>query len=145
LAEFVAAEVFARTGREAPVDAHYVAKLERGVIRWPSAPYRAALAAVLGVEPGALGFRPPARPTQAPAGELSQPYPDDGLLALAARAEVTDIGPAAVEALEEVASCWPASTRRRSRTCCSRRCGGAPARWRPCSTVAPRSPSAAGC
>jgi hypothetical protein len=109
LAELVAAEVFARTGREAPVDAHYVAKLERGVIRWPSAPYRTALAAVLGVDPAdpnALGFRPPARPAAAlPAvpAALLQPYPDDGLLALAARAEVTEVGPAAVEVLEEVA------------------------------------------
>lgn len=60
LAELVAAEVYRRTGREVPLDAHYVAKLERGVIRWPSADYRAALRAVLGeVTDAALGFRPP--------------------------------------------------------------------------------------
>ena len=110
LAELVAAHVYRRTGREAPIDAHYVAKLERGVIRWPSAPYRAALAAVLGVEgPDAdatPGFRPQTRPTTAAAGQpdVPDPYPDgDGLLALAERAEVSDIGSAAVEALEEVA------------------------------------------
>lgn len=110
LADLVAAEVFARTGREAPVDAHSVAKLERGVIRWPSAPYRAALAAVLDVDPAnpaALGFRPPARPAL-PAGHVTdgtvpKPYADDGLLAVAARAETTEVGPAAVEALEEIA------------------------------------------
>lgn len=103
LAELVAAEVFARTGREVPVDAHYIAKLERGVIRWPSSSYRSALAAVLGVDPGALGFSPPARPAPALPAEVLEAYPDDGLLALAARAEVTEVGPAAVEALEEVA------------------------------------------
>ena len=110
LAELVAAEVYRHTRREAPVDAHYVAKLERGVIRWPSVPYRAALAVVLGVDPadpGALGFRPPRRPGPVGADDppvVPDPYPaDDGLLALAARAEVTDVGGAAVEALEEVA------------------------------------------
>lgn len=102
LAELVAAHVYGRTGREVPVDAHYVAKLERGVIRWPSAEYRVALAAVLGTdpsEPGSLGFRPP---TRVAAAEATVPYPDDGLLALAERAETTDVGGAAVEALEEV-------------------------------------------
>jgi hypothetical protein len=111
LAELVAAHVYRRTGREAPIDAHYVAKLERGVIRWPSAAYRAALAAVLGVEgpdvDATLGFRPQARPTTGAAGQpgVPDPYPDgDGLLALAERAEVSDIGSAAVEARwEEVA------------------------------------------
>lgn len=110
LAELAAADVYRRTGREAPVDAHYVAKLERGVIRWPSAPYRAALAVVLGVDSpdadAALGFRPPRRAAADPAGlpAVPDPYPaDDGLLALAERAEVTDVGAAAVEALEEVA------------------------------------------
>jgi hypothetical protein len=107
LAELVAAEVYRRTGREAPVDAHYVAKLERGVIRWPSAPYRAALIAVLGVEgpdaDAALGFRWPRRADLAGVPEVPDPFPDtDGLLALAERAEVTDVGPTAVEALEEV-------------------------------------------
>jgi hypothetical protein len=108
LAELVAAEVYRRTGREAPVDAHYIAKLERGVIRWPSAPYRAALIAVLGVEgpdaDAALGFRSPRRADPAGPPEVPDPFPDtDGLLALAERAEVTDVGPAAVEALEAVA------------------------------------------
>ena len=86
LAELVAAEVYRQTGREVPVDAHYVAKLERGVIRWPSASYRTALAAVLGVDEATLGFRSP----HCPAPVVPEPYrTDDGLLALAARAEVT--------------------------------------------------------
>lgn len=85
------------------MDAHYVAKLERGVIRWPSADYRAALAAVLGADgDAALGFHPLARPAGNGAA-VPVAYADDGLLVLAARAEVTDVGPAAVEALEEVA------------------------------------------
>lgn len=100
LAELAAAHVHAATGRVAPLDAHYVARLERGAIRWPGADYRVALAAVLDVPETALGFAPPARP--APAG-VPTPHPDDdGLLALAARAEVSDVGSATVESLEEV-------------------------------------------
>jgi hypothetical protein len=106
LAELAAAEVHRRTGRVSPLDAHYVARLERGAVRRPGRDYRAAIAAVLGVAEHELGFRPPrrsddARPSSAPA--VPEPYPDDGLLALAARAEVTDVGVAAVEAAEEVA------------------------------------------
>ena len=60
LAEAVAARVFERSGREAPVDGHYVAKLERGAIRWPGREYRAALRDVLdAATDAALGFRPP--------------------------------------------------------------------------------------
>lgn len=98
LAELAAAEVHARSGRVAPLDAHYVARLERGAIRWPGADYRAAFAAVLDVPEGDLGFHCP-RPAEVPV-----PYPDDdGLLALAARAETSEVGVAAVAALEEVA------------------------------------------
>lgn len=61
LAELVAAEAYRRTGREAALDAHYVAKLERGVVRWPGAGYRRALSAVLGRTQAELGFRPPRR------------------------------------------------------------------------------------
>jgi hypothetical protein len=58
LAELVSAEVYRRTRREAPVDAHYMAKLERGAIRWPGRHYRDALRAVLGaVDDAELGFR----------------------------------------------------------------------------------------
>lgn len=101
LAELLAAHVHESTREVVPVDAHYVAKLERGVIRWPGAAYRAALRAVLDVDTdAALGFCPPTRPEPG----VPDPYSaDDGLLALAARAEVSDVGAAAVEALEEVA------------------------------------------
>jgi tetratricopeptide (TPR) repeat protein len=68
LAELVAADIYRRTGREAPIDSHYVAKLERGVIRWPGRQYRAALRAVLGASTDSeLGFRPPRRAEATPA------------------------------------------------------------------------------
>jgi transcriptional regulator with XRE-family HTH domain len=47
LADAVNAWLVARTDRHAMVDEHYVARLERGKIRWPNADYRAAFAAVL--------------------------------------------------------------------------------------------------
>jgi hypothetical protein len=62
LAELAAAEVTRRTGREVPIDAHYIAKLERGVIRWPGRDYRIGLRSVLGAAIDAeIGFRPPRR------------------------------------------------------------------------------------
>lgn len=60
LAEAVAIRVYQRTDREAAIDGHYVAKLERGAIRWPGQHYRAALRDVLdAATDAALGFRPP--------------------------------------------------------------------------------------
>src|SRR4051794_24569846 len=62
LAESVNASIYRRTGREARLDGHYVAKLERGVIRWPGADYRKAFREVLGVATDSdLGFRMPRR------------------------------------------------------------------------------------
>ncbi|WP_460443840.1 hypothetical protein [Amycolatopsis cihanbeyliensis] len=50
------------TGRRYQLDAHYLAKLERGVVRRPGAPYRAGLRHVLGaVHDADLGFTPPGR------------------------------------------------------------------------------------
>jgi hypothetical protein len=50
------------TGKVYDFDAHHLAKLERGVHRWPMAPYRAALRQVLGAATDAeLGFYPPRR------------------------------------------------------------------------------------
>lgn len=60
VAEAVNAYLHETTGRTYALDAHYVAKLERGVVRWPTAPYRSALRAVLGADTdAALGFAPP--------------------------------------------------------------------------------------
>jgi hypothetical protein len=62
LAESVNASIYRRTGREARLDGHYVAKLERGVIRWPGDGYRTAFREVLGAATDSdLGFRMPRR------------------------------------------------------------------------------------
>lgn len=58
LADAVNRWLAAHTDRQGVVDEHYVARLERGRIRWPNAEYRAAFAAVLGQDEKALGFRP---------------------------------------------------------------------------------------
>jgi hypothetical protein len=59
LAERVNAWVFDSTGETVSLDAHYIAKLERGVIRWPRSAYRDALRAVLGASTNLdLGLRP---------------------------------------------------------------------------------------
>jgi tetratricopeptide (TPR) repeat protein len=72
LAELVNSALHRRTGRTAAIDGHYVAKLERGVIRWPGEHYRRALREVLGAAADSeLGFHrggrvaetaPPLRP-----------------------------------------------------------------------------------
>jgi len=58
LADAVNAWIYARTGRVLVLTANYVGKMERGVLRWPNAHYRAGLRAVLGVaRDRELGFR----------------------------------------------------------------------------------------
>ena len=67
LAEAVNAWLFTSTGRVHELDAHYIAKLERGVVRWPSAAYRSGLRHVLrAATDDALGFRPTRRGNSAP-------------------------------------------------------------------------------
>ncbi len=62
LAEAVNAYLWQATGRRYELDAHHVAKWERGAVRFPIAPYRAALRAVLRVaSDAALGFTDPRR------------------------------------------------------------------------------------
>jgi hypothetical protein len=62
VAQAVNGYLYRTTGRVYDFDAHHLAKLERGVHRWPMAPYRAALRWVLGAATDAeLGFRPPRR------------------------------------------------------------------------------------
>ncbi|BCB85851.1 helix-turn-helix domain-containing protein [Phytohabitans suffuscus] len=66
LAEAVNAHVFQTTGRVSVMDAHYVARLERGIRRYPNDDYRAAFRAVLGVATDVeLGFTQPGRPLEA--------------------------------------------------------------------------------
>lgn len=57
LAEEVCAWLWRTTGEQYTLDAHYIAKLERGVVRRPRDPYRAALRHVLNVaSDNELGF-----------------------------------------------------------------------------------------
>jgi tetratricopeptide (TPR) repeat protein len=60
LAELVNAVLHRRTGRSTGIDGHYIAKLERGAIRWPGEHYRQALREVLGAATDSeLGFHRP--------------------------------------------------------------------------------------
>ncbi|MEV8374419.1 hypothetical protein AB0P21_16885 [Kribbella sp. NPDC056861] len=60
LAEGVVSWLWATTGTRYELDGHYIAKLERGVVRWPGAPYRAGLREVLNAATDhELGFVPP--------------------------------------------------------------------------------------
>ncbi|WBQ06322.1 hypothetical protein [Kribbella sp. CA-293567] len=60
LAEAVCAWLWATTDTRYDLDGHYIAKLERGAVRWPGAQYRAGLREVLRVETDLeLGFSPP--------------------------------------------------------------------------------------
>ena len=62
LAEAVNAHLWQVTGRRYDLDGHHVSKYERGVVRYPIAPYRAALRAVLGAATDAeLGFVAPSQ------------------------------------------------------------------------------------
>jgi hypothetical protein len=62
VARAVNAYLYRSTGRVYDFDGHHLAKLERGVHRWPMAAYRAALRHVLGALTDAeLGFNPPRR------------------------------------------------------------------------------------
>ncbi|MDN5750144.1 MAG: hypothetical protein L0H64_16800 [Pseudonocardia sp.] len=62
LADAVNAHLWQTTHTRYALDAHTIARYERGVVRWPSAAYRSALRAVLGVATDAqLGFRPTRR------------------------------------------------------------------------------------
>jgi transcriptional regulator with XRE-family HTH domain len=60
LAEALTAHVFHTTTRVVSLDRHYVSRIERGLRRYPTADYRAAFRAVLGVATDAeLGFVSP--------------------------------------------------------------------------------------
>ncbi|WP_027929077.1 tetratricopeptide repeat protein [Amycolatopsis thermoflava] len=62
LADEVNRYLWDTTGQRYQLDGHAIARYERGKVRWPSAPYRAGLRAVLGAGSDAdLGFRPTRR------------------------------------------------------------------------------------
>src|SRR5690625_3998188 len=50
LAEAVNDHLWRTTGKRHALDAHAIARYERGKVGWPSAPYRAGLKAVLGAD-----------------------------------------------------------------------------------------------
>ena len=59
LADMINAWLWEHTERRFELDDHLIGKWERGIVRYPIAPYRAALRAVLDVDTdAAVGFRP---------------------------------------------------------------------------------------
>jgi transcriptional regulator with XRE-family HTH domain len=78
VAEAVNMWIYENTKKTTTLDANYLAKLERGVVRWPSARYRAGLRAVLGVTTDAeLGFYPPRRSGTTTRADVPLPQPAD--------------------------------------------------------------------
>ncbi|MFG1820629.1 hypothetical protein ACGFIF_43200, partial [Kribbella sp. NPDC049174] len=74
LAEAVAAWLWDTTQTDCGLDAHYIAKLERGVVRWPRQAYREGLREVLEVESDReLGFVDHAWETYLASTEESDP------------------------------------------------------------------------
>jgi hypothetical protein len=64
LAEAVCAWLWETTQTKYDLDGHYIAKLERGAVRWPGAAYRSGLRHVLNVaSDNELGFAPPGAAT----------------------------------------------------------------------------------
>ena len=64
LAEAVCAWLWETTKTKYDLDGHYIAKLERGAVRWPGAAYRSGLRQVLNVaSDNELGFAPPGTAT----------------------------------------------------------------------------------
>ncbi|OJY41593.1 MAG: hypothetical protein BGP03_20565 [Pseudonocardia sp. 73-21] len=83
LAEAVNAWLWESTHRRYDLDGHHIAKYERGVVRFPISPYRAALRAVLGVASDAeLGFiaSPRRAPSPPATGRSDCPWSADGVL-----------------------------------------------------------------
>jgi hypothetical protein len=95
LAEAVNASVFEQTGRRCFLDGRYIATLERGETRWPSARYRAALRAVLGAttdaEIGLFIIRGAGRPEETTASVLAAAPSGD--LAEIEAVEAVDVAP----------------------------------------------------
>ncbi|MEI8408503.1 MULTISPECIES: hypothetical protein [unclassified Kribbella] len=109
LAEAVCAWLWETTETKYELDGHYVAKLERGAVRWPGAAYRAGLRFVLNVaDDSELGFLPPGGPgtIDPEPGTSSMIGLEDDLVqagdesvALLALAEESNVGELTVEQL----------------------------------------------
>jgi hypothetical protein len=116
LAEAVNAHLWDVTGRQHALDAHAIARYERGAVQWPNAAYRSGLRAVLGARSDAdLGFRPPPR-RPARAGNTSDTAvvtsgsADEQFAALLDRLGAIRIGHADVDVLRRFAGLLAAQT-----------------------------------
>lgn len=109
LAEAVCAWLWDTTEVRYELDGHYIAKLERGAVRWPGAAYRSGLRSILNVATdNELGFLPPPG-TPANERELEPPstlgldeevgYAGDESIALLTFAEESNVGELTVEQL----------------------------------------------
>lgn len=108
LAEAVCAWLWATTETKYELDGHYIAKLERGSVRWPRAPYRSGLRAVLNVaSDNELGFVQTGNPSYDPelagssAAGLENDLVDAGdeSISMLALAEESNVGDLTVEQL----------------------------------------------
>lgn len=110
LAEAVCTWLWETTETKYELDGHYIAKLERGAVRWPGAAYRSGLRFVLNVgDDSELGFVPPGGPgtvdpepgTSSVLGiEDDLVQAGDESVALLALAEESNVGDLTVEQLQ---------------------------------------------
>jgi tetratricopeptide (TPR) repeat protein len=111
LADSICAWLWDTTEIKYELDGHYIAKLERGAVRWPGAAYRSGLRHVLGVAgDNELGFFPPAgvivgEPEPTPLSSMAGHDDDlvaagDESIALLSFAEESNVGELTVEQLQ---------------------------------------------
>ncbi|MEU8227825.1 hypothetical protein [Kribbella sp. NPDC048915] len=111
LAEAICAWLWETTEIKYELDGHYIAKLERGAVRWPGAAYRSGLRHVLGVaSDNDLGFFPPngaalTEPEPLPPASMADRDDDlvnagDESIALLSFAEESNVGELTVEQLQ---------------------------------------------
>jgi hypothetical protein len=110
LADAICAWLWDTTEVKYELDGHYIAKLERGAVRWPGAAYRSGLRHVLGVAgDNDLGFFPPTGgagtdPDPTPPSSMAEHEDDlvtagDESIALLSFAEQSNVGELTVEQL----------------------------------------------
>jgi hypothetical protein len=106
LAQAVNDYLWKETGKRCYLDAHTVARYERGDVRWPGASYRSGLRAVLGAATDAdLGFRPMRR------GRASTPKPQAKSSRLADYQGEIDLGDSPIGFLTNITVETPVPTR----------------------------------
>ena len=110
LADAICAWLWDTTEIKYELDGHYIAKLERGAVRWPGAAYRSGLRHVLDVaSDNELGFYPPsgvavAEPEPTPPSMVGHEddliHASDESIALLSFAEESNVGELTVEQLQ---------------------------------------------